>query len=339
MRPTIPLLALALAGCQQAGTVVSPSVPPAQAALGAEYEAQISALKDVVKGKEAKLDSIAGAAVAIREVGLPNTPDSRGKPVIEKETGVVQDNAGPASPEARAKALERANALLREDVAKANELYGKAKSEADGLTKQIEAKNADIEDRDRALEQLKADVAIERERLARESQAKFDAKQKELDDYKSAQAKKDRRLWVNTLRFGGVALVFLGILFIAITKGTEIVRGGILALGGALVIGIGMAYDIVSSQPWFPYAAGILGLAIICSLVWAGVHFYKQGTLTTKLAATVNDLKTEAETLGEDGKALWSKVEPHIEYRLGKAGSKAREEFRKLQIKLGLDEH
>lgn len=338
-RPHLPLallLCLLAGGCATAPTVVAPEIPPAQAQLDSGYEAQIEALNHTIALMGAQLSTIGGCTFAIT-LGLEHTPESAGKPVIEQANEIIVANAGAPTPEDKAKALELANAQLRKDKAKVDELLGRAKDAASALDTELAKARGEITARDKALADLKVAVAQERKDKAAEYQQALDAKDKALADYKAEQASKQRLWWINGVRGVGLLLLVVGIVVLAMSKGMMLVQGAGLVLGGALVIGIGMAYDIVTSQKWFPYAAAVLGVLILGAMVWTCIHFYRQGQLRNKLTAVLNDVKTEAETLGEDGKALWSKIEPHVEYRLGQAGSAARKELDKLQVKLGLD--
>ena len=328
---------LVLAGCHTVPTpvTVSPEPPPAQAALEATLQAQIEALQAESAAKSAQLDTVAASVCAVQIVGLPNTPPSDGKPVIEREAGVIAAAAGEPSPEARAAALERANAQLHQDLARADALYGKAIGEAKHLQEQLAEQAAVIAARDTQLEQLRRDAATERAAAAKKLQETIDTAAKEFADYKSAEAARTRRLWVNTLRFGGLSLVLVGIGLIALSRGAMLAQGGLLAAGGALVIAVGMAYDIVSRQPWFPYVAAGLGVLIVGSGVWACLHYYRQRGLGTQLAAALNDLKTEAETgTSATSTAGWAALREHLEYRLGKSGSA---QLTKFWQELGLD--
>ena len=107
------------AGCSTvpAPVTVTPAPPPAQATLDASIQAQVEALKSESAAKSAQLNTVAASVCAVQIVGLPNTPPSDGKPVIEREAGVIAAAAGKPTPEARAAALERANAQLHQDLA------------------------------------------------------------------------------------------------------------------------------------------------------------------------------------------------------------------------------
>lgn len=329
-------LALLVASCATAPApvVVSPAAPPAQAALDTATAEQLAALQAESAAKSAQLDTVAASACAVQLVGLPNTPPSDGKPVIEREVGVIAAAAGAPTPAARAAALERANAQLRGDLDRANTLYGQATAEAERLNQQLAQQAAAIAAREAQIEQLRREAAAERERHAAELQAAIDAQAKAFADYKSAEAARTRRIWVNTLRFGGLGLVLAGIVLAALTKGALLTQGGFLALGGALVVGVGMTFDLVSRQPWFPYVAAAIGVLVIGSGVWAGWRYLRQHSLGTQLAAALNDAKTEAETTGGTTAAAWSALQEHLAYRLGKSGSK---QLGQLWQQLGLD--
>lgn len=331
------VIAISCAGCTTvpAPVVVSPEAPPAQAALDNSSAEQIAALKSESAAKSRQLDTVAASACAIQLVGLPHTPESDGKPVIEREAALIATAAGEPSPEARAVALERANAQLRKDLARADALYGQATAEAQRLGQQLEAYAREISARDTQLDQLRRDAATERTAAAKKLQETIDTAAKEFADYKSAEAARTRRLWVNTLRFGGLAIVFIGIGLIALSKGAMLAQGGILAAGGAAVIAVGMTFDLVSRQPWFPYVAAGLGVSIIGSGVWACIHYYRQRGLGTQLAAALNDLKTEAEAgASATTTAGWAALREHLDYRLGKSGSA---QLTKFWQQLGLD--
>lgn len=329
-----------LAGCQTAPTVVTPEPGPSAAQLEQQYQQQILDLKAALDAKNKQLDSVAGNSVAI-DAGLEKTPDSLGKPVITKENALIKKTTGEPSPEVKADALERANALLRQDVELAKKLYGEAGTKIDVLNGRISDLEATVRTRDGTIVDLQGKTQTERDEAAKKLSGVVDGYEKKIADMNDEAAKKERRMWVNTLRFGGFAVVLAGIAVLAITKGMALLQGLILIGSGALVIGIGMAFDIVASQPWFPYAAGVLGLVIVGGCGWVLYGLYKKNQLHDKLVGVLNDVKTEAETLKtavEPGaKDLWGEIEKHIEYRVGEAGSAARKQLDKIQVSLGLD--
>lgn len=339
MRAIFLVLVCTLAGCQSVPpqTILSPAHPPAQAQLDAQYQEQLAAFEAAMAMFKAKLSAISASSFAIGYVGLPNISDCSGKGVVVRENEVIAANAGEPTPADRAAALERANAQLRGQVAEANKLYGEASTAAAVASAALSAKTAEIVRLTESIATLRQQAEAERAALTAQYQAQLDAKDKALSDLRDAQAKRERRLWVNCLRIAGLALVVIGIGLVALTKGLMIAQGGILALGGALIVGIGMAFDIVARQPWFPWVAGLLGVVVVASGVWAILHFYKQGTLNARLAGVVNDLKTEADSGLEKSAAAWDALQPHLEYRLGQLDSSARKELSKLMVKLGLD--
>lgn len=332
-------VALCLTACETISppVVVTPAAPPAQNDLQKQYEQQILDLSKTIVSLRQNLDTIAASNTAIKIVGLPNTPVSDGKPVIEREAGVITRAAGEPSALAKAEALERANAELEKKVEKANTLYAAKLSEVDVLNGTITDLRGKIAEGENALTELKKKAEEERKTLAATMQTAFDDKQKELTNLQDDIRSKERRFWVNTVRITGIALIVVGIGILAISKGLMLTQGVIFLLGGAVVIGIGMAYDIVASQSWFPYVACLLGVGVLGGGGWTCWHLYQQGKLNSTAVSVFNDIKTECDTLGDKGSEIWQKLEPHIEYRFGQVGSAAREQLRKLQVSLGLD--
>ena len=336
----VGLILASVVGCQTVPTVVTPEPGPTAAELEKQYQQQITDLKAALDAKNKQLDAIAGNSVAI-DAGLEKTPDSLGKPVIEKENGLIKKTAGKPSPESEADALARANALLRQDIELAKKLYGEAGNKIEELQGKIVDLEATVKTRDGDIVELQGKAKIERDEASKKLTDTIAGYEERITTLNSEAEKKERRMWVNTLRFGGFAVVLAGIAVLAITKGMALIQGLILIGSGALVIGIGMAFDIVAKQTWFPYAAGVIGLAIVGGGSWFLYSLYQKNQLHNKLVGVLNDVKTEAATLKEavtpGAENLWAEVEKHIEYRLGEAGSSARKQLDKLQVTLGLD--
>ena len=336
----VGLILASVVGCQTVPTVVTPEPGPTAAELEKQYQQQITDLKAALDAKNKQLDAIAGNSVAI-DAGLEKTPDSLGKPVIEKENGLIKKTAGKPSPESEADALARANALLRQDIELAKKLYGEAGNKIEELQGKIVDLEATVKTRDGDIVELQGKAKIERDDAAKKLTDTIAGYEERITTMNSEAEKKERRMWVNTLRFGGFAVVLAGIAVLAITKGMALIQGLILIGSGALVIGIGMAFDIVAKQTWFPYAAGVIGLTIVGGGSWFLYSLYQKNQLHNKLVGVLNDVKTEAATLKEavtpGAENLWAEVEKHIEYRLGEAGSSARKQLDKLQVTLGLD--
>lgn len=334
------LMLASVVGCQTVPTVVTPEPGPTAAELEKQYQQQITDLKAELAAKNKQLDSVAGNSVAI-SAGLEKTPDSLGKPVITKENELIHRTTGEPSPESKADALARANALLRQDIELAKKLYGEASTKIDELNGKIVDLEATVKTRDGDIVELQGKAKTERDEAAKKLTDTISWYEERITTMNDEASKKERRMWVNTLRFGGFAVVLAGIAVLAITKGMALLQGLILIGSGALVIGIGMAFDIVAKQTWFPYAAGVIGLAIVGGGSWFIFNLYQKNQLHNKLVGVLNDVKTEAATLKEavtpGAENLWAGVEKHIEYRLGEAGSSARKQLDKLQVKLGLD--
>src|SRR5690606_26553263 len=108
---------------------------------------------------------------------------------------------------------------------------------------------------------------------------------------KDEQAAKERRLWINVLRYGGFGINPIGVIGLAVTQGRAIVPCGILIASGSLVILIGLSIDILTSQPWFPIAAGIVGLLIVVGFGWFLFHVYQKMMLGKKSMAVLNDVE------------------------------------------------
>jgi hypothetical protein len=157
----------------------------------------------------------------------------------------------------------------------------------------------------------------ENKKLLDQTIADFQATIKKMQD---EQAAKERRMWINVLRYGGFAFIAMGIIGLALTQGKSLIPSGILIAGGSLTILIGLSIDIVTSQWWFPYAAGLVGLAIIIGVGMFVKHLWDTHQFAKKANGVFNDIKTEAEILKEKGlpENPLASVVPHLEYRFGK---------------------
>ena len=327
--------ALMLTACvpYQKEVTVTATGTPEQALYIQGLQDQIKQLQDQIKSKDEAMSKIAGNAVAI-DAGLEKTPDSLGKPVIEAENGLIKTTAGEASDRDRADALERANALLQKDVAKANALYSAAGAQIDTLNGQIAARDQTIREHAGELAelQLKADQAEKDAKLKLEGT--INDYEKKLKDIRDEQTRKERRLWVNALRYTGVALIVGGIVILAVSKMLAWIQGSILAIGGILVIVAGQGLDQLTQQWWWPW---LCGGGVVCVVVgggWYILHVWQSQRKQVDVSAAINDLKTEADAGVGDAKQLWEELQKHLTYRLGDDAVK------KLQTewtKLGLD--
>ena len=321
-------------GCRKDPTpvVVTPMVGPETQKLIDDQNKQIADLK-AKEVENAKLkDQVAGSAYGI-DIGTNHiTDDSKGKKIVEAENGLIKKIVGKPSPETRADADARTISILNDDLVKQKELYGKAIEKIDTINAQIAAKDEEIKKRDQDLIDQKKNSDEEIRKNAAKLQLVIDERDNTIkdrnatiQDMKDKQAAKERRLWINVLRFGGFGIILAGVLALAVTQGKAIIPGGILILSGSLIIGIGLAIDIVTSQVWFPYAAFAIGLLVLVGVGWCLWHFIKEHILGKKAAAVINDMKTEAQTLSErgitDGDITLSKLQEHVHYRFGDAKS------------------
>ena len=328
--------ALMLTACvpYQKEVTVTATGTPEQALYIQGLQDQIKQLQDQLKAKDAAMSKIAGNAVAIN-AGLEKIDEQQlGRPVVAAENGLIEKTAGEAKPEDRAAALERANALLKKDVEKAKNLYSAAGQQIDVLNGQIKERDGQIDTLNGTLKTLKEDAA----------KAEADAKLKiadtikgyeqKLQDMRDEQAKKERRLWVNALRYTGVALIVGGIVILAVSKMLAWIQGSILAIGGILVIVAGQGLDQLTQQWWWPW---LCGGGVVCVVVgggWYILHVWQSQRKQVDVSAAINDLKTEADAGVGDAKQLWDELQKHLTYRLGDDAVK------KLQTewtKLGLD--
>jgi hypothetical protein len=312
--------------------VISATIGPETQKLIDEQNKQIADLK-AKEVENAKLkDQIAGSAYGIT-IGTDHiTDDSKGKKIVEAENGLIKKIVGKPSPETRAEADARTISILNDDLVKQKELYGKAVEKIDTINAQIAAKDEEIKKRDQALIDQKKNSDEEIKQTAAKMQIVIDerdstikARNATIQDMKDKQAAKERRMWINVLRFGGFGIILAGVLALAVSQGKALIPGGILILSGSLIIGIGLAIDIVTSQVWFPYAAFGVGVLVIIGVGWCLWHFIKEHILGKKAAAVINDMKTEAQTLSErgitDGDSTLSKLQEHVHYRFGDAKS------------------
>jgi len=316
------IILLALVGCQ------SRPVPVINAQLGNENQklvddlkSQVETLKQKVAEKDKLLAGVAGSAYGI-DIGVKHIDEvGKGKDLVVAENGLIKGAVGDPSPEQRAAAAERSVSILEGDLAKQKDLYGKAQTKIEETKKVIDVKDQEIAKRDATLVAQEKKAAEERDKSAKQLQATVDDFTNQIQKIKDEQKAKERRLWVNTLRYGGFGVVLFGIVALAVTSGRALLPGLILIGSGSLVILIGVGIDVLTSQPWFPYAAGVVGLMCVAGLGLLGYHVYRTTVLGKKSIAVLDDIKTEAATLAEhgdtEGAKLLEKVQPHIDFRFG----------------------
>ena len=244
LRKLVVGMCLAVAGTFMVGasgcgedlrTTVSPELGKENAALDQKYNDQIAALKQKAETQTAQLDSVKkivasaggsvhGVLVAAQHVedGLPKDAiNSEGKLAADKLATVV-----PADPAASLEAEQRVNLILTNQLELARKAYSdenakviQAKSEIAARDAEIAKRDAEIVKRDADLVAAKKAAEAERVATAKVTQDRFDAYEQAIQALKNEQAAKERRMWLNVLRFGGFGFCALGIILIALTSG------------------------------------------------------------------------------------------------------------------------
>jgi predicted nucleic acid-binding Zn-ribbon protein len=345
------LVALLFSGCQTApAPVINAQTGDENKKLVEDLNGQIATLKSQVQTLNEKLSEkdkiigkVAGSATGI-DVGVQHIEgESRGKDVVVAENTLIKKATGEPPAEERAAAAERTLAILQGDLKRQQELYGKATAQIDETKKVIAQKDLEISNRDQEIKNRDAALAEQKKKSDQEAVATASKWQGVVNGYenrittmKNEQAAKERKLWINTLRFGGFGIVLLGVIALAVTSGRALAPGLILIGSGALVILIGVAIDILTSQWWFPYAAGLVGLIFLFGLGWFCWNLFKAHKNGETSVAMLNDMKTEAETLASKGdaeaKSLLDQIKSHAEYRFGDV-----KKLESLFVKGGLD--
>lgn len=240
------------------------------AALQAEYDAlKLSAAK-------------ASAQVGSANIANTNQPPSPATQVVDRETKLAMTNLPPQDVQEALEAAKRRMALLEGRTAEAEALYKTAQSEADRmkaeqtrLKAETEASRLEAESQRKkaevaqaALVKAQADQAAELERNRTENQKKLDAAEKRAKEAEDKAAAEQHKFIFRTLLGVGISLFVAGVVMIALTNGTALVKGGLLSAGGAVAIGLAQ----VISNPWFDKvltAAIVLGVfAFVGYLIW-----------------------------------------------------------------------
>jgi hypothetical protein len=323
LRAFLVLSVMFLVGCQ-----LNPVAPVVNAQQGNEskklvddLKAQVETLKLKIVEKDKLLAGVAGSAYGI-DIGVKHIEEAgKGRDLVVAENGLIKGAVGDPTPEQRAAAAERSVSILEGDLAKQKDLYGKAQSTIIETKKTIDVKDKEILKRDTALVEQEKKATDERLASAKKLQTTIDDYSSQIQKIKDEQKAKERRLWVNTLRYGGFGIILFGVVALAVTSGRALLPSLILIGSGSLVILIGVGIDVLTSQPWFPYAAGVVGLLCVAGLGLLGYHVYRTTVLGKKSIAVLDDIKTEAATLAEhgdvEGAKLLEKVQPHIDFRFG----------------------
>jgi len=326
----VPLLGFFLIGatdCPKNLPRPDPLDPEATKRLIDEQNATINALKqqaDTEKTQRSDEQQKAAKAASCFQGVLKAAeymPASLPKDAVIDESKLGVARLPPDDPQETVLALQRVVLIVTGQRDAAMELYNTAMTD-------LKKANDAIKEREKALATRETEIAareskiIELTNQMNEEQKKaaaalknaFDLRDQEIQKLKDEQAAKERRLWVSTLRVSAVAIVVAGIAAIAISQGALWAQGGLLILGGALLFGFGITIDLLTSQWWFPYAAGVVVLLVLAGGGWWIYELWKTHRLNDKLLAAVQDIKDTSEATGSQ---LWNQAREHFVYRLG----------------------
>lgn len=317
-------------GCETTNTVVAPEGPKATellAAKNAQIEGLVAQVKREQEQREAERHNASLVAANFESILFAAEHLNQGLPrdAVEAEAKLGKERSPAPNAEEVTKGKDRVIAILNAEVAKAKKLYDEAHGQAAQAKKKIEnrdeiikQKAQEITDRQEDIARLEQEKKAEQEAAKKGLQAAIDAKNAEIARIKKEAEDKQRNWVLNLLGYGSVGCIIIGIGVIALTKGLAWAQGGLLILGGSLCIFIKISINVVVNQPWFPYAAGVVGLIILGGGAWAIYHLWKTNQLHSKVSAALQDLRDEATT---QGSKLWDSVEPHLKYRLGNKNS------------------
>jgi len=313
-------------GCETTNTVVAPEGPKVTELLAAkdkQIDGLVAQVKREQEQRKAEQEAASLAAANFESILFAAEHLNQGLPrdAVEAEAKLGKERSPAPKAEEVAKGKDRVIAILNEEVAKTKKLYDEAYGQASQAKKEIEnrdevirQKAAEISMRQQDIVRLEQEKILEQDNAKKALQAAIDKKDAEIARIKNEAEEKHRNWMLNLLGYGSVGCIIVGIGVIALTKGLAWAQGGLLILGGSLCIFIKTSINIVISQPWFPYAAGVVGLIILGGGGWAIYHLWKTNQLHSKVSAALQDLRDEATA---QGSKLWESVEPHLKYRLG----------------------
>lgn len=310
-------MTLGMTQCHTTDTVILPEGPKA-AELGKQKDEQIKGLATQVKGEQearaleqtqaslaaADFETILFAATHLNP-GLPRN-------AIEEEAKLGKARSPAPNAQEVIKGKDRVIAILQNDVETAKAAYGKAFDEAAQAKATITTKDEEIVKRDKDLmardatiNQLSIDAKVEKA-------AHADDVKKTIQRLNDEYASKERATWVLWARIISLGFIAVGALIMIVFK---VIPEGAGLIGAGLLIGLlTMFVEWLVTQWWWPW---LCGLVLLGALIAAGIAVYRMwqtNTLHAKTSAALQDLKDEAQTLGQD---TWSKVEEHLKYRLG----------------------
>lgn len=255
----ILLFALGVSGCVETRKAAPSTANPLTPIQDANTRAEDSARK--LDGAIAQAAARAKASIVVAQKYNERNPAGNPRTIVGNELQVAASEIPvPADPQALIAAGDRALAVEQGRTQQAEKSVREAIERADASAKELGALRAE---RDAALASAKAATAQAEADLAentRRNQAALDQARTEMDNLRN-KLQSERQAWiVNGTRIAGIGLMVLGVLLIALTKGQELIRGLMLAAGGALMVGVA----IVINQPAFPWVFGAaIGLTVL----------------------------------------------------------------------------
>lgn len=270
-------------GVQETATTVG--VENAQVKTVKAVAAQDAAQADEKKKLDAR-DSKVRASVDTASLANEDNPEGIPKYIVHDELALVQGLLEKAKAEDLAAAAERRAKYEQGRAEEARRMYATASADntklASDIAKAQQAAEAAKSERDKALEEAKkatGDLKTELERNRIENEKRL----KELRDQFEAEK---RSKIIAGLRWLGLASIAAGILFIALTRGTELIRG-LLFLGGGIAAN---AAAVMIGHWLFPYIAwGAALLAAVGTAYWV-YREHRNGQLAAKAKALSGDL-------------------------------------------------
>ena len=286
------------------------------AALQAEYDA----LKQSA--------AVAHAQVNSANIANTNQPPSPATQVVDLETKLAMTNLPPQDVKEALEAAKRRLALLEGRTAEAEALYNTARSESEKMKAEQTRLKADTESArleaesqrkkaeaaQAALVKAQAEQAAELERNRAANQAKVDAAEKRAKEAEDKAAAEQHKFIFRTLLGVGISLFVAGVVMIALTNGTALVKGGLLSAGGAVAIGLAQ----VISNPWFDKvltAAIVLGVfAFVGYLIWERKEAQERKQVKEELLQTqeasafiVNEIDKEGLVVKDNSKTAFGR--------------------------------
>lgn len=321
----LSILTLGNRGCVTTDTVILPEGPRATE-LSQTKDQQIAGLTAQVKAeiaaRQAEQDQASLAAADFETILFAATHLSAGLPrnAIEEEAKLGKARSPAPNAAEVIKGKDRIIAILNNDVAAAQAAYGKAFDEAAQAKAQIAAKDQEIGQRDAEIaarqariNQLTEEVKTEKEAHANDVRDALAKKDKEMTDYKKAEAEKERRWLINATRLAALGLVVVGAIALAAFRMIGVGAG--LAGAGVLVGLISIGIETLTAQPWWPYLCGTVFVFVVAGAIYGIYRLWIKHELDDRKTKAIQDMIDEATIKGDTGAV--EELKTHLAYRMG----------------------